>query len=304
MKKSLREAQQFVRRQFTGRAADLSPIGEGEWSSAFAMTLDGKDVVIRFGGYVDDFVKDRAMAAHRSGRLPIPRVLEVGATENGYFAVSDRVRGALLDDVDGPGIRAALPSMLSALDAIRDINLCGTRGFGLWRADGAAPFASWADYLLDVARDGGRISGWRARLETSPQAAQAFDHAFGRLRELVADLPPVRRMVHCDLLNRNVLVEAEEVSGIIDWGNALFGDHLYDAAWLIYWWPWYPNWNGIDIKSELARHWQTHGGEPEQVEERLRCCLIHIGLQSVAYNAFKDRWETIERNLDQIAACL
>jgi len=22
--------------------------------------------------------------------------------------------------------------------------------------------------------------------------------------------------------------------------NSLYGDYLYDAAWLIYWWRWYP----------------------------------------------------------------
>ena len=41
-------------------------------------------------------------------------------------------------------------------------------------------------------------------------------------------------------MNRNVLINGATIIAIIDWGNAMYGDHLYDAAWLIYWWPWFP----------------------------------------------------------------
>ena len=103
-------------------------LGAGEWSRAYALVLDGREAVIRFGDHVGDFRKDQAMAAHSSAALPVPSVLEIGAAGDGYFAVSERAHGGMLDDLDGPGMRAALPGLLAALDALRDIDVSRDQG--------------------------------------------------------------------------------------------------------------------------------------------------------------------------------
>jgi aminoglycoside phosphotransferase (APT) family kinase protein len=54
-------------------------------------------------------------------------------------------------------------------------------------------------------------------------------------------------VVHGDLLARNVLVEGDRISGVLDWGSACFGDPLYDAAWLLYCW-------GVVPAVVLGRH--------------------------------------------------
>ncbi|MFE7795405.1 phosphotransferase [Streptomyces sp. NPDC057460] len=66
-------------------------------------------------------------------------------------------------------------------------------------------------------------------------------------------------MIHGDLLSRNVLAADGTITAVLDWGNALYGDHLYDAARLMYWWPWYPQWRAIDIYAELLAHWHATG---------------------------------------------
>lgn len=38
-------------------------VGEGEWSRCFGFTLDGQELVVRFGRHVGDFAKDRLAAA-------------------------------------------------------------------------------------------------------------------------------------------------------------------------------------------------------------------------------------------------
>jgi hygromycin-B 4-O-kinase len=77
---------------------------------------------------------------------------------------------------------------------------------------------------------------------------------FAKLRELADDLPGERQLIHGDLLNR--LVNGDEITAVFDWGNATYGDALYDAAWLLYWWPWFPNWSEIDIRETLMQHWE------------------------------------------------
>ena len=220
--------------------------------------------MVRFGSYADDFAKDAAMAAHDSAALPIPEVLEVGDGSAGPFCLSVRATGVPLDQLDESGMRRVLPALLDALDALRDIDVPGSQGFGIWRPDGIAPYPTWSDALLAVAEDepGNRIHGWRRSLDRDPTAAAAFDDALHELGRLVDQLGAVeRRIVHGDLLS--------------------------------FWWTWYQAWAVIDIRAELEAHLAATGELPEDLDLRMRCYLIHIGLDGLGYNAFKERWDDV-----------
>ncbi len=115
-------ARRFIAGRYGDRASGLTLLGAG---------------VARFGAYRDDFAKDQVMARFSSPGLPIPAVTEVGRTAHGYFAVSARAPGMLLDDLGEAGLRAVLPSLLSALDAIRGIDVAGSTGYGNWAPDSA-----------------------------------------------------------------------------------------------------------------------------------------------------------------------
>jgi hygromycin-B 4-O-kinase len=153
-------ARRFVVGHFGSRATDVYALGAGEWSRAYAMSLDGRGVVIRFGDHVEDFRKDRVMAAHSCAALPIPAVIEIGAADGGYFVVAERVVGEPLDGLDEPGMRAALPGLLAALDAIRSIGVPGSRGYGIWAPGRNGPAASWPQALLAISQETARIPGW------------------------------------------------------------------------------------------------------------------------------------------------
>lgn len=278
-------------------------LGAGEWSRAYAFVLGGREAVIRFGDHVEDFRKDQLMAAYSSGAPPIPAVVEIGAAGDGYFAVSERAPGDLLDGLDSTRMCAALPGLLGALDALRDVDVSGTEGYGIWGPDGTGPAASWAQALLAISQETARVPGWRAALAASPVGTGPFDRGYARLTELAESLPDERHIIHGDLLNRNVLVQAPRITAVIDWGNALYGDWLYDAAWLIFWWPWFPQWQGIDIGAELERHWDQHGGLPPGLHHRLQACLVHIGLDAMAYNAYRRR-DDLVRTASQVSALI
>lgn len=293
----------FVKEHFGNRARGLAPLAAGDWSRAYSFMLDGRETVIRFGAYLDDFKKDRAMGEHATAALPIPKVIEVGETESGFFAVSERVQGEKhLDELEEKEMRIVLPQLFDALYELQKLDLTDTQEVGLWRPEGTGP--SWGDELLSVAEPRDRLAGWRKRLEASPREASIFDDGIKRLRHLVPQLPECRGIVHSDLLNRNVLVGNGKLTGVFDWGNAFYGDPLYDQAWFLYWWSWFPQWQGIDLQDILDRHWEKHGGSPVQMKERLLCCLIHIGLDHIAYSAFRGRAEDMRRNSEQVLTYL
>jgi hygromycin-B 4-O-kinase len=300
---NLQEAEAFLVTRFGSDVRGVTSLRQGEWSQAFGFQQGDGDFVVRFSALDEDFQKDRLAMRFRASDLPIPAITEIGEALGGYYAISQRAPGGYLDDLDAKGMRAALPSLLATLDAMRLADCSASQGFGAWDAIGNAPWPTWRDALLDVARDhpGERIHGWRARLEQSPTGAAPFDAAFACLRQLTRILPEERHLIHSDLLNFNVLVEGERISAVIDWGCAMYGDFLYDLAWFLFWAPWYPQWRMIDFLGEAERHFDTMGLAVPNLEERLRYYQIHIGLASQAYSAFRGRWdflaEVAERTL-------
>ena len=292
----LGHAEAFLANRFGGDNGKAAPLGKGVWSKAFAFHQNGRDYVIRFGAHHEDFAKDRLAARYASPALPIPRVVELGEAFGGYYAISERVFGAYIDDVDGAQMRALLPSLLAALAAARLADLSGTTGYGGWDAGGTAPYPSWRAALLDVANDRptDRIHGWRERLAASQVGIGPFEEAYGHLLALAGHIPGGRHLIHSDLLHYNVLVEADRITGVLDWGCGMYGDFVYDLAWLCFWQPWYPAWQHIDFRAEAVRHYASIGLEVPDFEVRLRCCQIHIGLAGQAYMAYAGNWTDLQ----------
>ena len=296
--------QEFISARYGSRATRLVELGAGAWSRAYSFSLDGQDAVVRFGPYGHDFYKDKVMGEWGSTDLPIPKVTEIGPAPAGFFAISERRHGEFLDQLDEFDVKDALASLFLALDAMQEIDITHTSGFGHWDPDGTGPFSSWAQSLLDVAIEHPRNGGWRSALNGSPGGSEVFDLGYEKLKSLVTRLPNQRSIVHNDLLNRNVLVNDGKISAVFDWGNSLYGDHLYDAALLIYWWPWYPNWSSIDIRRELDDHWRSQGELPQDLEFRLLTYQLHIGLEHIAYTAFANRPNDLARNKEQVKSLL
>lgn len=291
------EAAAFLHNQISLKAAKVTAVGEGEWSRAFAYELDGEEFVIRFGALDEDFRKDALAARFATPALPIPELLAIGEAKDGYYAISRRAQGRFLDDLDVGEMRAARPSLFAAFDAMRAADLSGTRGYGPWGVHGNAAHESWREALLAVGEDvpGSRMHGWRARLAASATGSGPFDAAWVRLEELTRGVDVERALIHGDLLNRNVLTEGERISAVLDWGCAMYGDFLYDVAWLCFWQPWYPAWQEIDFAHEAKQHYAALGLEVPRFKERLLACQIQIGLDSQAYCAFRERWAMLEQ---------
>jgi hygromycin-B 4-O-kinase len=295
----LEQVAAFLRERGWRVGPTISPIAHGEWSRAFSFVVeDGAEYVVRFSMLDEDFRKDQVAARYATPALPIPRVLELGQVFDGFYAISERARGAFIDALDARQLRRALPSLCAAIDGMRQADVSASTGFGVWDASGQAPHASWRDALLAIGTDatGSRIAGWRPRLEQSPTGAEPFDTAFSRLVKLTAEVPNTRHLIHADLLNYNVLIDGERVSAVLDWGAAMYGDWVFDVAWFVFWQPWYPAWSGIDFAAEAARYFTSMGVDVSDFRARMRCCEIAIGLDNQAYCAFKgdSRWPQLE----------
>lgn len=287
----LERVERFLGSRF-GELRDLAPIGAGEWSSAFSFTTAHGERVARFGRYRTDYEKDRIAAEFARPGLPVPAVLEIGEALGCVYAVSERAHGIGFDALDRAGYARVLPAVFDLVDALRTVTVPGGSGFGLWGADRIAPDASWREFLLHVERDepGSRAHPWRPRLRAHPGAAERFDAGLALLQESLEVCPEARHVIHADLMGDNLLVSGKRVVAVVDWGNALYGDWVYDLARLTFWTPWFPELELLDLGARVA---ERFGSEPD-FEARLRCYHLHLGLEAQAYNAFTDRIDELE----------
>lgn len=288
------QASSFLVKRFGSEAGEVAPVGQGEWSKAYFYRRGGSNYVIRFSSHQQDFAKDRLATRHSSPDLPIPLILEVGEAFGGYYAISERSDGGYFDDLNEPRLRRVLPSFFAALDGARLADISASTGYGIWEADGNAPHATWRDALMDVVNDRPRIHGWRERMALSATGTGPFDEALLVFERLVDHVPNLRDLVHSDLLHFNVLVANDRIAAVIDWGESMYGDFLYDIAWLSFWAPWYRAWSGIDFAAEAAQHYESIGLAVPHFEARLCCYELHIGLSGQAYCAFAGHWDDLE----------
>jgi len=291
------DVQTFLRGRFGDDVTSVAELPQqGVWSNVYEFHRGRDHYIARFSAHSEDFQKDRIAARHSSPDLPIPPIVEIGEAFGGSFAISERATGEFLDSLDGQRMRRVLPSLFAALDAMRVADISSATGYGVWRGDGTAPHATWREALLDVARDrpSRTSSSWRSALESSPTGTGPFDEAFGRMRQLVDRCPEQRYLVHSDLPHHNVFVQDDRLTAVIDWGSSLYGDFLYEVAWLSFWWPWYPAWADIDIAREAAYHYESIGLAVPAYAERIRCYEIEIGLSGQAWYAPRGEWANLE----------
>lgn len=283
----VRQARLFLTSHLAREPLDVSLIGEGAWSRCFGFRLGEEALVIRFGNHVDDFQKDQCAYAYAAPDLPIPQVLEIGEAFDGYYAISTRAYGVPLERIGVSEWVAIVPAVVAALEAMRLADLSSTIGVGGWDMEGKASHSSWSSHLLAVEEENPnlRTYGWRERLRASPEADATFIWGVDLLKQVVTDSAP-RCLIHGDLVNRNVLVTEDRISGVFDWGCSRFGDHLYDLAWFEFWAPWFPKLDMQYLRLAMEKKWREVGYVPHDKGSRLTTCYLHIGLDHLGYNAY------------------
>ena len=275
--------------EIVGReVADVGPAGEGAWSRAFSFVdrVDGVERILRVGRHVEDFEKDRLAAAWATPRLPIPAFGGLGQGPGWWWAITERVHGTPLEALDADGWRLVLPALWAAWDDLLAVTPLA-EGWGPWEGTGAAPHPSWGLALTAVGTDvpGERGEGWLARLAASPVGDAPFRAALAALTEVADTYTGPRRLVHGDLLNRNVLVTDDRITGVFDWGCGRWADPIYELALLDFWSSWHPGLAAIEIRQAGLDHLARTGVDLTDVDSRWLACQLHIGLDHQGYAA-------------------
>jgi hygromycin-B 4-O-kinase len=269
--------------------ADVYPLAGGFFSRAFAAAAGGREYVARLNAgahAAESFAKDDYAWRHfASPTLPIPRIVAIGETDNGCYAISERVPGCTLAELSVDERRTLLPAVLSAFETIGKVDVSMSWGYGPWGSSGDGQYPSWQQYLAAITTNDpeGYYQNWHALFRDSFLEREVYEAVYRRMLRLAEYCPEERALIHNDYQFENIMVARQRITGVIDWANALYGDPLYNVArWV--WLSAQPGW-WYDNGSDIIR---SRFGDAPHYDERIACYQCHIGLDDLRFYAKND----------------
>lgn len=280
---------QIVREHLGVASGELELLAGGEISIAVGVKVADSAYVVRLSSEptaADGFALDQfAARTFDSVAVPIPAVLALGTLAGYPYALSRRAIGVRLEELTPAARSVVIPALLETVKAVGAITPPG-QGYGAWRPDGTGRAVSWQAQLAAIANDhhAGYYQHWHRLFTTSFLDHACFQAVYQRMLALAAFCPELRQVVHGDLHFDNILTNGTQITGVIDWANALYGDALYDVAWLGR-----PNaWGPPLVAPDLL---QAHFGDTAYYQQRIACYTCYLGLDDLRFYARNGRHE-------------
>jgi hygromycin-B 4-O-kinase len=274
--------------------------GAGSWSRCWSFTHSERLLLLKIGPHQDDLRADVHAARWSTDVLPIPAILETGEAFDAGFVIMEYKPGTPLEASSPEAWGQLIPGVVDLLEGLRTADVSQWRGWGSWAESMHGNFDGWNQFLADsAAPPTARIGEWEKFVRSFSEVSAVFDQGVSVLREQRVHSVE-RSLVHGDLLYRNVHVANGQVSGIFDWGCALYGDHLYDLSWFEFWAPWFPEFRFADLQEALFERWALVGYEPVEFDQRRRACLLSIGVSHLAWFGSQRNQEQLQKTVTRL----
>jgi hygromycin-B 4-O-kinase len=277
------KAEEFINDYFGAGNIKLEPIGWGEESQAYYFSFDEKDYVLRLSKHGNlEYLKDQIV--HRefsSNELPAPEVIDIGSVEDDLsFVITKRVLGKTLNEFSVDEVKSLNSDIVAVLAEIHKLKAPG-EGYGGWGLNRNGPFKTWKEYLL-------------ASLEQDQEEAKLkefYDESLHRsvkeeIRKMIPYCPEERSILHGDFGALNILSDGFRITGVIDWGDSLYGDPLKDVA----------SWAERDgFIEEIKNYYGKNGGIPEYFDERIKCYKLLNAYGALWFYAYSDQEKSYKK---------
>lgn len=278
----------FIHEHFGSDVIDIKIIADGEVSQAVIVETTHGTKVVRFSKHTDEgYRKDKfAYEQFRSTLVPIPKIEEIDSLPDGmYYAVSELAPGTTLDKLPFDELKATLPSIIQAMEAIHQTAPVGS-GFGSIQPDGNGNTNSWHEAL-----DRSQASNDDYKLDSIPMFERdVYDRFRAKIKDYYKYCPnDIRQLIHRDFGFNNTIAEHGQITGVIDWDDAAYGDPLYDVAWQGFWSQAFSWSDEFDIVGAIKQHYIDSGRLPENFEERIDCYKMIIGANCLSFYAKSDQ---------------
>ncbi|MBN2461434.1 MAG: aminoglycoside phosphotransferase family protein [Candidatus Cloacimonetes bacterium] len=278
----------LLNQHFTCPIVGLAPLAGGSVAQTIAFQSGNEDYVIRFTTEKMDASYQKEYFIYKnfaSTEIPISPVIAFGHYENLYYSISRKIPGIGLDSLPEARLIKVLPHLIRTLFAIHRTDVSAWQNYGWIDDNGTGLFPSWKEFITRVyaeERSDGFYGKWHYMFNETFLDREFFEKVYRHMLKLLQFCPEKRYLVHGGYGFNNILVNDDEVTAVLDWFDAMYGDFVYDIAWIDLW-P-----RGIDYSGLLYKYYAEHGEIIPDFTARVTCYKCYIGLDAMRFFAKTD----------------
>ena len=304
------EALALLRQHFSAPIEDLTVLPGGEIAQIYAFAVNGAPYILRIAPPMDASLEkerfiQRLLAASpaASPSVLIAPIYHVGRLGPLHYAISRRMPGMPLSKLPPLDYLATIPALLDMLDAIHAVDVRTTTGYGVFADDGTGFLPTWRASLAiagtaEPEPEADSDSARRSIFETTFLERAVWDTVHARMLTLLEFCPEDRYLVHGDYGFDHVLAAVGQITAVLDWVNAQYGDFLYDVAWLDFWQT------GMSFRERCLTRYTERGIAVPHYAERILCYQCAIALNVLRFFALRQNADAYRFARDAIRSRL
>lgn len=271
------DIKKILAQHFHAPITKIEEINAGNINKIFSFSHDEKYYILRLNKNKTAFQKAGTLSKILTGGgVPFAKIHHIGEHEEDAYSISQKIAGNPIGNVMSTEKLAI--SIIKNTQKIHQTPLVSTLGYGFLADNGDGIYSNWNDFIdafFSEVGIGTFWTGWYELFETSCLERDVFDEIFARLKKYSQYNAPYRHLVHGDLHGLNILAQGDEVTGIIDFDNVMYGDFLIDIA-------------TIDLVVEAKKfeaHYKKIGMPIENFNERYLGAKYFKGLDNLRFYA-------------------
>jgi hygromycin-B 4-O-kinase len=264
----------------------LTPIEGGQVARTFAFRAGNQDYIVRFhkdNMLTSNFPKETYVHQKLAATgIPLPPLVQVGRLGDLHFAISQKMPGKMLEQHTPQEVEQLLPQLMELLDALHQVDVSDTEGYGVFNYLGKGMSSSWQGFLLRVAQEEDErdyFGKWHHLFADTFLERELFEDIYQRMKHLLQYCPAERCLLHGNYSLRNLLAQDGKITAVLDWVDAKYGDFVYDLASLDFWCCW------LHVSEHFQQYSQHRHREVPFYAERLLCYQCYLALDGLRFFA-------------------
>ncbi|GHO48105.1 phosphotransferase family protein [Ktedonospora formicarum] len=283
---SQEQALAALSQHFAEPITDIEPLEGGQVMRTLAFRTGGSAYVAHFNrdNMLSSNLPKEALLLRKLASSPVPvaPTLHIGRLGALHYSIQPRIPGQMLENLKPWEQERFVPQIIDILDAIHHIDVSESSGYGVIDDQEQGMASSWHGFLRRIAGEDDEhdyYGKWHHLFDDTFLERDRFNDIYQRMCGLLAYCPEERYLVHGNYSTRNILADGDQITGVIDWVDARYGDFVYDITCLDFWNPW------LNIREHFQNHYRQRGIEVPAFEQRLLCYECYTTLDGMRFFA-------------------
>lgn len=220
-----------IEEQLKAKVVDIQIPPQGMDSDVFFIrdNTDNEYAIKQSEGSISDVLAHELLKKNKID-IPVPKLIGTFSFDEKQVLILEKVNFPLLESVPIVEMHRYIPSMIKNLKKIHQIKsdqaglLTQTEETSSWKEimlskfSGADSSLNWKEIVLRKGLDAKLILKSVDDIIKKIEKIEFIDHSYS--------------LLHTDFNQRNLFINpsSDEITAIIDWGEAMFGDPIYDFA--------------------------------------------------------------------------